>query len=127
MTIRGILLLGAFASQIAIGQSSMVIQRTPLAGFNYHNAPTLWSDLQEGDALALIAEPDNPHDPQAVRVDWQGQTLGYLPRTLNGAVSRSLAEGTRLSGKIKQLRSHPDPRRRIEIEILFTLHTTIEK
>jgi hypothetical protein len=28
----------------------------------------------------LVREPDNPHDPNAVRVDIGGQTCGYIPR-----------------------------------------------
>lgn len=28
----------------------------------------------------LVPEPDNPHDPRAVRVDIRGLTVGYLPR-----------------------------------------------
>ena len=102
-------------------QGSLVIQRTPLAGFKYHQAQALWPALREGDALTLVAEPANPHDSQAIRVDWQGQVLGYLPRRLNGAVSRAHAEGVVLAARIRQLRAHPDPRQRIEIEILLPL------
>lgn len=35
------------------------------------------------EVFRLVAEPDNPHDPNAVRVDTQtGVTVGYLPRGL---------------------------------------------
>lgn len=115
------LALLALVSALAAGQSSLVVQRTPLAGFTHHHAQALWSALREGDALTLVAEPGNPHDPQAIRVDWQGQSLGYLPRYLNGAISRTLAQGTPLSARIHHLREHPDPRRRVEIEILLPL------
>ena len=33
-----------------------------------------------GAALSLVREPDNAYDPRAVRVDWQGHKLGYVPR-----------------------------------------------
>ena len=105
---RRILLLAVLASEFATAQSNMVIQRTPLAGFTYHQGPVVWSALHEGDPLTLIREAANPHDAQAVRVEWQGQTLGYLPRTRNGAVSRALTEGVKLSARIRQLRNTPD-------------------
>jgi len=37
--------------------------------------------LQEGEAILLRREPDNPHDPNAIAVDTRdGDQIGYLPR-----------------------------------------------
>lgn len=37
--------------------------------------------LREGDPVTLVAEPDNPHDPRAVRVVApDGETIGYVER-----------------------------------------------
>lgn len=98
-------------------QGRLVIQRCPLAGFTYHQAPQLWMDLREGDELSLTLERDNPHDSQAVRVTWRDHTIGYLPRNRNGGIARALDSEIRLNARILHLREHPDPRRRIEIEI----------
>lgn len=95
----------------------LVIQRSPLAGFTHHAASALWAELREGDALQLEHEPGNSHDAQAVKVLWRGQMLGYLPRTDNGALARALHQGLTLEARISRLREHPDPRRRIEVEI----------
>lgn len=95
----------------------LILQRAPLAGFSHHAANQLWAQLKTGDSLTLTHEASNPHDALAVRVDWQGQALGYLPRTDNGAVARALAAGTSLNARISRLREHPDPRRRIEVEV----------
>jgi len=108
---------------LKVPAQNVVVQRTLLAGFKYHQAQLLWQQMREGDALTLTHEPTNPYDRQAVRVDWQGQALGYLPRRLNGAVARSLAEGAAITARIKRLRDHPDPRQRIELEILATIQT----
>lgn len=43
--------------------------------------------------------------------------LGYLPRSANGAIARALHAGLALDARIGRLREHPDPRRRIELEI----------
>ncbi len=98
-------------------QARLVLQRCPLAGFSHHAAAELWPGLREGDPLTLSHERTNPHDAQTVRVDWQGQALGYLPRTDNGAIARALARGQTLDARISRLREHPDPRKRIEIEV----------
>src|SRR5689334_23732236 len=34
-------------------------------------------------ALDLVREPENPHDANAVRVEWRGRKLGYVPRRDN--------------------------------------------
>lgn len=106
---------------------SMVVQRTPLAGFTHHAAQSLWDQLHEGDALELVLETSNPYDEQAVRVDWHKQTLGYLPRTRNGAIARALDAKQPLLARIAHLRNSPDPRRRVEIEILAPLSASAGK
>jgi hypothetical protein len=95
----------------------LIIQRAPLAGFTHHAAGIVWPQLREGDALTLVREAGNTHDNLAVRVDWQGQALGYLARTDNGAVARALDRGTPLLARISRLREHPNPRQRIEVEV----------
>lgn len=109
------LLLGA--TQAWADGPRLIIQRAPLAGFTYHAASALWPQLREGDTLTLMREAGNPHDNLAVRVDWQGQALGYLARTDNGAVARALDRGTSLQARISRLREHANPRQRIEVEV----------
>jgi hypothetical protein len=40
----------------------------------------------------LRCEPDNPHDPNAIRVEVMGQHVGYVGRDAAGRVSRALQE-----------------------------------
>lgn len=76
------------------------LYRGPLAGFRYAHGPGLLGRLQAGDALELHREPDNPHDAQAVRVDWQGCKLGYLPRRQNPLIAQRLDAGERLRAQL---------------------------
>jgi hypothetical protein len=77
--------------------------------------------MKVGDALALIREPDNPHDPLAVRVEWNGHKLGYVPRKENEAVARQLDRGNRLQARIVRLTKHRDSWKRIEFEVFLRL------
>ena len=95
----------------------MLVQNSPLAGFQYHAGTELWQQIRVGDALDLVREPDNPHDRNAVRVEWRGRKLGYLPRAENRAVSGELDRGTRLSARVSHLREERNPWRRIGIDI----------
>lgn len=44
--------------------------------------------LRAGDEVLLEHEQDNPHDPNAYRVVWQGKKIGYLPREVAAVVNR---------------------------------------
>ena len=95
----------------------MVVQHSPLAGFRYHDAAALWGALRVGDALVLVREPGNPHDPRAVRVEWRGHVLGYVPRRENDAVAWGLDRGDPLRARISRLDPTRPPSRRLEFEV----------
>ncbi|MBS3935964.1 MAG: HIRAN domain-containing protein, partial [Sulfuritalea sp.] len=65
--------------------------------------------------------PANPHDPRAVRVEWRGMKLGYLPRAENEAVAAALDRGEPVEGRIGALVRHPNPWRRVRIEVFVRL------
>jgi hypothetical protein len=99
----------------------ILIQSSPVAGFQFHDGKRLWDQLKVGDALTLVREPDNPHDARAVRVEWNGQMLGYVPRAENDAVARQLDRGNKLEARIVRLTKHRDPWKRIEFEVFLRL------
>ena len=95
----------------------MLVQSSPLAGFRHGEAAQAMPLMRKGDALELVREQDNPHDPNAVRVDWRGLKLGYVPRRQNGALAWGLDRGTPLRARVSRLEDHPNPARRIEFEV----------
>lgn len=99
----------------------LLVQSSPLAGFQYHAGRDLWAQLREGDALTLAREPDNPHDPLAVRVEWHGRQLGYLPRAENRAVAMEMDHGGKVSARIARLRDHRNPWQRVLVEVFVVL------
>lgn len=99
----------------------ILLQDSPLAGFQYHAGKTLWPQMQVGDALTLVREPDNPHDARAVRVEWQGHKIGYVPRRENADVARQLDRGQVLVARIARLAEGRDPWSRVRVEILVPL------
>lgn len=108
---------GLGAAPAAAPRRSVLIQRSPLAGFQYHAGEELWPRLAVGQPLALVREPANPHDERAVRIDWHGRKLGYLPRADNAAVAQMLDRGEQLRARIARLRTSPDPWERVEVAV----------
>jgi len=95
----------------------LLVQSSPLAGFGYSEAAALWPQLRVGDELTLVREADNPRDASAVRIEWQGRKLGYVPRRENAAVAHGLDRGAALRARLTRLEEHPNPARRVEFEV----------
>lgn len=99
----------------------LLLQASPLAGSQFHALKHLYPRLRPGDALDLVREPDNRYDPLAVRVEWQGHKLGYVPRKENRAVATALDQGERLQARISRLSQDRDPWQRLEFEVWMEL------
>lgn len=114
-------LLLAFALGAQAQGVKILVQSSPLAGFQYHAGGALWEEMKIGDPLVLVREPDNPHDANAVRVEWRGTKLGYLPRRENRAVAAEMDRGSPVSARIARMREHRNPWQRILIEVFVVL------
>jgi hypothetical protein len=117
LLVLALLAAGPVLSEEGSAGVRLLVQSAPLAGFRYHAPAELFHELRVGDALELVREPDNPHDANAVAVSWRGRKLGYLPRRQNAALAWGLDRGERLQARISRLAPHPNPARRIEIEV----------
>jgi hypothetical protein len=111
----------ASAPAFAAPEALMLVQNSPLAGFRYYQGTALWDDMKVGDRLQLVREADNPHDVNAIRIEWNGQPLGYLPRRENAAVARHMDRGARVEARITQLKQSRNPWQRIAFDVLVKL------
>lgn len=120
---RLLLMISLFLWLVAARAESvrMLIQSSPLAGSQYYAVGAQWEAMRVGDALTLIREPDNRHDPLAIRVEWHGHKLGYVPRADNRAVAAAMDRGDKLVARIEQLKPHPDPWQRVRFEVFSEL------
>jgi len=102
-------------------EARIIIQQSPLAGFQYYDGKVLWENMKVGDTLALVREPQNPHDANAVRVEWKGQPLGYVPRRENADVARQIDRGNTVQARIVQLTAARNPWQRVRFEVFVDL------
>lgn len=107
---------------VAAGERvSILIQDSPLAGSQYYALSALWLQIKPGDRLTLTREAENRHDRNAIRVDWNGQQLGYIPRSENRAIAQALDRGEKLEARVTRLRDTTDPWRRVEFAVYLIL------
>ena len=57
---RGAVRAGEVQGREAVRE--LLIQESPVAGFQYHAGETVWPRLSAGDPLRLLRVPGNPHD-----------------------------------------------------------------
>ncbi len=69
---------------------------TKVAGVTFNDRQTVIAALAPGDTLTLRREPDNPHDPHAVRVAApDGRMIGYLRARVAGRIAPAMDAGGR--------------------------------
>jgi len=100
-------------------KSRVVIQESPIAGFQFHDGETVWNSLAVGDELRLAREAENPHDGNAVAIYRGTAKLGYVPRGENTAVAQLMDRGECLSATIASVTADQDPWKRTRITIAF--------
>ena len=104
-------------TRVDAASRALLLQTCAVAGFQYHHGEAVWNQLAPAQALTLVREPDNVHDSRAVRVEWCGRQLGYVPRGENAVVAGLLDRGEYLSAQIAAVERSDDPWQRVRLEI----------
>ncbi len=55
----------------------------------------------------LVREPQNLHDPNAIRVETQGKYLGYIPKSLAEKIAPLMDNGVQLRAEFVQRNESP--------------------
>jgi len=58
-------------------------------------------------SFALVREPDNPYDPNAIRVEIVGKYLGYVPRYIAKDLAPEMDAGKRYIAFFVNRNEHP--------------------
>ncbi|TVQ98100.1 MAG: HIRAN protein [Desulfovibrionales bacterium] len=102
---------------LSAAHQTCLLNRFAVAGLQYHEAPALLHHLAPGQPLTLAAEPDNPFDHFAVRIDLHGRKLGYVPRSDNRHISRLLRQDVRLWCRVRKMDEDKWPWRAVVVEV----------
>jgi len=111
--------VAATGATIAVKPQSVLIQESPIAGFQFHAGAAIWPSLAVGEKLSLMREATNTHDPDAVAVYFQNNKLGYVPRAENSAIAQMLDRGETLEARINRLSMEEDPSERVRFTVFL--------
>jgi hypothetical protein len=102
-----------------------------VAGISFHNINDIWDELCIGAKLALVRQPDNKYDKNAIGValadDYNPDEpesfdfnfiLGYIPRSENEELAAMMDEGYQVGAEITELNRHAPYNERLGITII---------
>lgn len=121
VVLAAIAILCCVCTRAQMVESEFVVQRSLAAGLRHHAAKSVWDAMAVGDSLQLIREPTNGEDINAIRIEWQGVVLGYLPRGENAAVARQLDRGAPLRARVAELAKYRNHRLKLALDIYLPL------
>ena len=79
-----------------------------IAGVKFHQMNSVILDVAEGNILALVPEPTNRFDPNAVRIIYaradKEAMLGYVPKKFSAEVSAAITIGTKLECEVMEFK-----------------------
>ena len=83
-------------------EKKLLLDVFAIAGYQFYEGESVEHHLKSGDSLKLNAEPDNPHDENAVEILTKNNVkLGYVPKNDNKALSRLLQQSAKVEANIE--------------------------
>ena len=86
-----------------------------VAGYQFHDGPSVQYELAPGVELQPRREPDNPHDAWAIGL-WLGDVMiGYVPRRANRVPARMVDGGLDLRYRVLSVQPEAEPWLRVRV------------
>ncbi len=95
---------GDYLGEDALGLEEAGAFYTKVAGVTFEGRQESVRTLAPGEPLVVRREPDNPHDPHAVKVvTGRGVQIGYLSARVASRLAPSMDTGTRYTATVSQI------------------------
>jgi len=92
-----------------------------IAGFKYYEGAFVFSDLNVGQRLEMVADPSNQYDDNAVEFHFEGKKIGFIPRSKNYSISKMLLAGHEIfEAVVQQLSPNENPERQVRVGIFIS-------
>lgn len=96
-----------------------------VAGFRYYKGMELLGQMNEGDQLELVREPENEYDDCAIALYWNKGKIGFIPRDENALLSRLIdAQALEMVAEITHLNKKVEPWENVNVAVSFLKETT---
>jgi hypothetical protein len=121
--IKGILALGGIAllpANVVKNYRKFYLLQFFVAGFRFYKGMELLDQMNEGDQLELVREPDNEYDDCAIALHWNNEKIGFIPRDENALLSRLIdAQALEFVAEITHLNKKVQPWENVNVAVSF--------
>ncbi|WP_342558006.1 HIRAN domain-containing protein [Metasolibacillus sp. FSL K6-0083] len=98
-----------------------------IAGWRYYDGERLVHELQVGDGIDFLLDPDNPHDNKAVIItSLAGDKLGFVPAFYSGWMFEVIEKGCHFKAKVEAIHPHAAPHRKVSISVVGTVNQFVD-
>lgn len=99
-----------------------------VAGFQYHEGLFVFDELNVGTKLQMVQEADNPYDPHAIKLCYEGTMIGYVPRDSNDLISIMMTYGHTdvFECYVVQVNPQASPCKQVRVNVYITDKTNQE-
>lgn len=98
-------------------KQQVLIQESPIAGFQYYDGDEVFAELWVDTPLLLQRELSNKYDRNAVAIYYKQFKLGFVPKAENTAVAQMLDRGEYLSARVVELTMNKNPWERVRFGV----------
>lgn len=95
-----------------------VLHSFHVAGFPFYDGPVLVPVLRVGMEFDLVPEPGHPTDPDAIRIQWKRDHLGYVPPDLSAEVRKLLKEGPAMRCRAGRISPNAELAKVLEVDLV---------
>ena len=88
-----------------------------VAGVQHHQMRTVIDEFELGMELDLEREPENPYDPNAIRITYNNVMCGYVPKKFSASLSAAIETEANIECVITKLNKSSKPWEWCQVEV----------
>ena len=96
-----------------------------VAGFAYYSGVFIFNQLSIGSPVKVMLDDDNHYDANAVKLLFNGNKIGYIPRDKNPEVAALLKAGHDIfDGAVQQISPDEHPEKQVRVVLFLNSEKT---
>ena len=90
-----------------------------IAGFKFHGGvlKATKGELDVGDVVTLVPDPNNAYDENAIEVRHDGEMIGFVPKAVNQKILPMLGSSTATLSRVDEEAALSEPWKAVQVQV----------